>query len=96
MLGAGLPAHAAPATAYRMPFPCGQDWTGTTRGNHSPSSKAIDWNRAGRRRRPGRRRGARGGDARPKKGSSGYGNYVRVEHENGETSLYAHLSHGRR
>ena len=30
---------------YQMPFPCGQAWTGTTRSSHSPSSKAIDWNR---------------------------------------------------
>ena len=75
-----------------MPFPCGQEWTGTTRANHSPSSKAIDWNRPDDL-----------GDqvvaaapgvvtrAEPK-GNSGYGHYVRVEHENGENTIYAHLT----
>ena len=28
-----------------MPFPCGQAWTGSTRGSHSPSIRSIDWNR---------------------------------------------------
>ena len=28
-----------------MPFPCGQTWTGSTRGSHSPSIRSIDWNR---------------------------------------------------
>ena len=28
-----------------MPFPCGQEWTGTTRDSHSPSRYSIDWNR---------------------------------------------------
>jgi hypothetical protein len=92
LLLATTPAHAAPATAYQMPFPCGQSWTGTTRASHSPSSKAIDWNRPDDL-----------GDqvvaaapgvvsvAEPH-GRSGYGNYVRVTHSNGENSLYAHLT----
>ncbi len=86
-----VPAYAAPATAYRMPFPCGQEWTGTTRGNHSPSSKAIDWNRPDD---VGDQvvAAAPGVVTTAQKGNSGYGNYVRVEHENGENTLYAHLS----
>jgi murein DD-endopeptidase MepM/ murein hydrolase activator NlpD len=85
------PAYAAPVTDYQMPFPCGQEWTGKTRASHSPSSRAIDWNRPDDE-----------GDqvvaaapgvvtvAEPR-GRSGYGNWVRVVHESGENTLYAHL-----
>src|SRR5688572_16542172 len=37
------PALAAPA--FKVPFPCGQTWTGQTRTNHSPAN-AIDFNRS--------------------------------------------------
>jgi murein DD-endopeptidase MepM/ murein hydrolase activator NlpD len=89
---AALPAYAVPATDFQMPFPCGQSWTGTTRANHSPSSNAIDWNRPDDL-----------GDqvvaaapgvvtrAEPR-GTSGYGHYVRIEHMNGENTIYAHLT----
>jgi hypothetical protein len=88
---AGLPAWSAPVTRFQMPFPCGQEWTGKSRDNHSPSKRAIDFNRPD----------DAGDDvvaAAPgvvtvvKRRSGGYGNYVRVEHENGEESLYAHLA----
>ena len=36
---------AQPLTAYEMPFPCGEVWTGTTRSSHSPSVRSIDFNR---------------------------------------------------
>ena len=45
---AASPAVAAPTiptTAYEMPFPCGETWTGTTRPSHSPSRWSVDWNR---------------------------------------------------
>ncbi len=28
-------AYAVPLTPHQMPFPCGQTWTGSTRGSHS-------------------------------------------------------------
>ena len=85
------PAVAVPDTHFQMPFPCGQEWKGTTRSNHSPSSRAIDWNRLD----------DHGDDvvasapgtvsvAEPR-GSSGYGNWVRLTHPSGETTVYAHL-----
>ena len=74
-----------------MPFPCGQTWTGSTRGGHSPSTRSIDWNRTDDDRLG--RRGVRAGcgcqgrrDER-----SGYGHHVVVDHQNGESTLYAHL-----
>ena len=46
LVAATAPAGAvAPATAYQMPFPCGETWSGGTRPGHSPSVHAIDWNR---------------------------------------------------
>ncbi|MEU7934376.1 hypothetical protein [Micromonospora echinofusca] len=36
------PAMAAPT--FKVPFPCGQSWSGQTRTNHSPTN-AIDFNR---------------------------------------------------
>lgn len=89
--GAGA-AHAAPETDFEMPFPCGQEWTGTTRSNHSPSISSIDWNRLDD-----------DGDAvvaaapgtvsvAEPKGSTGYGNWVRVTHVGGESTVYAHLN----
>ncbi len=81
----------APVTAFEMPFPCGEAWTGSTRDGHSPSRWSVDWNRpddagdavvasaAGRVVRA---------DATS---SSGYGHWVMLEHLDGERTVYAHL-----
>ena len=79
-------------TAFEMPFPCGQEWTGSTRSSHSPSALSIDWNRYG-------------DDGDPVVASApglvttayssvtgGYGKWVVVDHGSGESTLYAHLS----
>ena len=91
LVAVGAPAYAAPVTDFQMPFPCGQEWTGTTRSSHSPSSKAVDWNRPDDlddqvvAAAPGEVSVA------VPNGTSGYGNWVRITHQNGESSLYAHL-----
>lgn len=78
--------------SYEMPFPCGEAWSGTTRESHSPSKRAIDWNR------PGDEGdsvvAAAGGvvSVADANGRSGYGRFVEITHLNGERSLYAHLS----
>jgi Peptidase family M23 len=84
------PAYAAPANDYEMPFPCGQAWTGTTRASHSPSSRAVDWNRPDDVGDPVVA-AAPGTVSVATRGSTGYGNYVRVAHANGESTIYAHL-----
>jgi hypothetical protein len=92
ILATASPAAAAPLTAYEMPFPCSESWTGTTRPSHSPSRYAVDWNRPDDI-----------GDAvvsaaagivttAVPDGTRGYGRYVVVDHGNGESSLYGHLS----
>jgi murein DD-endopeptidase MepM/ murein hydrolase activator NlpD len=89
VLGAA-PAQAAPQNDYEMPFPCGQAWTGTTRPTHSPSSRAVDWNRPDDVGDPVVA-SAPGTVSVATRSSSGYGNWVRVAHTNGESTIYAHL-----
>lgn len=84
------PAVAAPATDFQMPFPCGQEWTGTTRSAHSPSTKAIDWNRPDDDGDPVVA-SAPGEVTVAVRGTTGYGNWVRVTHPSGEATVYAHL-----
>src|SRR5262245_45897742 len=79
----GLPAWAAPLTRFQLPFPCGQEWTGKSRDNHSPSKKAIDFNRpddAG----DDVVAAAPGIVTSVNRRSGGYGNVVRVQHATGE------------
>lgn len=77
---------------YEMPFSCGEQWTGSTRPWHSPSSKAVDWNRidddgdAVVASAPGQVT-----TAQRRKSSSGYGKYIVITHPGGESTLYAHL-----
>lgn len=84
-------AYAVPLTPHQMPFPCGQTWTGSTRGSHSPSIKAIDWNRT-----------ADEGDTVVASASGtvttadststrSYGHHVIIDHGNGESSVYGHM-----
>ncbi|HEX6246720.1 MAG TPA: VCBS repeat domain-containing M23 family metallopeptidase [Nocardioidaceae bacterium] len=93
-VAAGLLATPAAATAapdQELPFPCSQVWTGTTRANHSPSSMAIDFNR------PNDLgdltvASATGVVSRVEDtGSKGYGKWIRVDHPEGYSTVYAHL-----
>jgi Peptidase family M23 len=87
-----LPAVAVAVPDFETPFPCSQRWTGSTRPTHSPSPRAIDFNRRGDlgdlvlASAPGVVSRA------VNLGNRSYGRFVQVDHGGGESSLYAHLS----
>lgn len=86
-----VPAYAQPVADHEMPFPCAQEWTGTTRSSHSPSVRAIDWNRVDDLGDPVVA-SAPGVVARADAASTrGYGRHVVVDHGSGESTVYAHL-----
>jgi hypothetical protein len=98
-LAAGTAGTAGAATSsvsvgpdYEMPFPCGDAWNGSSRSYHSPSPLSIDWNRENDL-------GAMVVAAAPgvvtsvvDLGNRSYGRYIVVDHGNGRSTLYAHLS----
>lgn len=99
MAGAGLllaaavlvpatPAHAAPT--FKVPFPCGQSWSGQTRSNHSPPY-AIDFNRTDDLGDPVVASAPGTVDIVRDLGGTSYGKYIRINHGNGYTTYYAHL-----
>jgi Peptidase family M23 len=83
---------AQPVTAFEMPFPCGESWTGTTRASHSPSARSVDFNRTDDFGDPvvaaadGVVTTAVTGKNRPS-----YGQFVVIDHGNDESTLYAHM-----
>jgi hypothetical protein len=90
LAGAGV-AAAVPVADYQLPFSCTQSWTGSTRSYHSPSSKAVDFNRHADRGKVvlAAERGVV--TTATNLGNRSYGKYIRVNHGNNESTLYAHL-----
>ncbi|MET7469952.1 peptidoglycan DD-metalloendopeptidase family protein [Micromonospora sp. NPDC005686] len=83
------PAMAAPT--FKVPFPCGQSWTGKTRSDHSPAN-AIDFNRTNDEGDPVVASAPGTVDVVTNLGGASYGRYVRINHGGGYTTYYAHLS----
>jgi hypothetical protein len=95
VLASGGIAAAGPAydrPAYDVPFPCGQQWHGSTRDTHSPSYWSVDFNREADERdlvvasAPGTVSTA------TNLGDLSYGKYVVVDHGGGYSTVHAHLS----
>jgi murein DD-endopeptidase MepM/ murein hydrolase activator NlpD len=83
------PALAAPT--FKLPFPCGQTWSGQTRTDHSPPN-AIDFNRTDDLGDPVVASAPGTVDVVTNLGSTSYGRYVRINHGGGYTTYYAHLN----
>ncbi|MDG4826273.1 peptidoglycan DD-metalloendopeptidase family protein [Asanoa sp. WMMD1127] len=85
------PAPALAAPTFKVPFPCGQAWSGQTRTNHSPAN-AIDFNRTNDDGDPVVASAPGTVDVVTNLGNTSYGRYVRINHGGGYTTYYAHLS----
>ncbi|MEV1331968.1 peptidoglycan DD-metalloendopeptidase family protein [Micromonospora costi] len=83
------PAMAAPT--FKVPFPCGQSWSGQTRSGHSPAY-AIDFNRTDDLGDPVVASAPGTVDRVTDLGGTSYGKYVRINHGGGYTTYYAHLN----
>jgi len=91
MVGALVEASPAAARPYfRVPFHCGQVWSGQTRTNHSPAY-AIDFNRADDLGDHVLASQAGTVDIVRDLGNTSYGKYIRINHGDGWTTYYAHL-----
>ena len=86
-----VPATALAAPDQEMPFTCAEQWTGSTRATHSPSSLALDFNRPSDLGKlvlaSATGTVVRVEDA----GSRSYGRWITVDHGSGYATLYAHL-----
>ena len=94
---ATTPAGAVGVT-FRVPFVCGQTWSGTTSPGHSDgvTPYAIDFNHYDAGGVPddrGRRvvASAAGRVIEIRELETSYGNHITIEHANGMRTLYAHL-----
>ena len=85
------PGTAMAAPTFKVPFPCGQTWSGQTRTNHSPAN-AIDFNRTDDLGDPVVASAPGTVDVVTNLGSTSYGKYVRINHGGGYTTYYAHLN----
>jgi hypothetical protein len=83
------PAMAAPT--FKVPFPCGQSWSGQTRSDHSPAY-AVDFNRTDDLGDPVVASAPGTVDRVTDLGGTSYGKYVRIDHGAGYTTYYAHLN----
>lgn len=84
-------AYAVPLTPHQMPFPCGQTWTGSTRGSHTPSMQAIDWNRSGDEGDTVVASASGIVSTADSTSTRSYGHHVVIDHPNGESSVYGHM-----
>jgi len=86
-----LPASpAAAAPNFKLPFRCGEKWSGQTRTGHSPAY-AVDFNRTDDLGDPVAASAPGTVTTVRDLGGTSYGKYVIVSHGGGYSTLYAHL-----
>ncbi len=82
-------ARAAPQ--FQVPFPCGQDWVGATYTDHNPQN-SVDFNRANDLGDPVLAAAAGTVSRVENEGGTSYGRWIEIDHGQGWTTRYAHLS----
>lgn len=92
VIATASPALASPLADQEVPFPCHQEWYGSSRPDHSPSYWAVDWNRPDDLHDPVVASAAGVVSKVEDLGSSSYGLFVFIDHGNGESTVYAHLA----
>jgi murein DD-endopeptidase MepM/ murein hydrolase activator NlpD len=77
----------------RVPFRCGENWSGASRSGHSPSYYAVDLNWGSGSDDLGKpvKASDAGTVVRSAYDAGGYGNYIEIAHGDGWHTLYAHL-----
>ncbi len=80
-----------PGPTTRSPSRAATRGEGRPASNHSPSARAIDWNRANDLGAPTTATAPGVVSKVVNLGSRSYGRYIVLDHGNGRTSLYAHL-----
>ena len=84
------PADAA-APGFQLPFPCDQKWVGSTYTDHNPQN-SVDFNRADDMGDPVVAAAAGEVSRVDNEGDTSYGRWIEIDHGNGWTTRYAHLS----
>jgi murein DD-endopeptidase MepM/ murein hydrolase activator NlpD len=86
-------ALAGTRPLLRVPFRCGETWSGASRVGHSPSYWAVDLNWGAGDDDLGKpvKTSAAGTVVRSAYDAGGYGNYIEIAHGDGWHTLYAHL-----
>ncbi|MQA11654.1 MAG: peptidoglycan DD-metalloendopeptidase family protein [Pseudonocardiaceae bacterium] len=97
---AALVALAVPASAedvdaqainFRTPFDCGQVWNANTRADHNPQN-AVDFQKSNAQGQNVLASASGEVTKVEDLGDDSYGKYLVIEHTDGWTTLYAHLS----
>lgn len=83
--------EALSTSVFQLPFPCGQVWSGQTRSDHSPPD-AVDFNRADDLGDTVVAAAAGKVSRVDNEGNVSYGRWVEINHGDGYTTRYAHLS----
>ncbi|QGK72134.1 peptidoglycan DD-metalloendopeptidase family protein [Allosaccharopolyspora coralli] len=84
-------SHTRAAPPFQLPFPCGQDWVGATYTDHNPPN-SVDFNRADDLGDPVLAAAAGTVSRVENEGDTSYGRWIEIDHGQGWTTRYAHLS----
>ncbi|TWD79705.1 peptidase M23-like protein [Kribbella amoyensis] len=90
---ANFETMAGTRPVLRVPFRCGENWSGASRSGHSPSYWSLDFNWGAGSDDLGKPvKASRSGTVvRSAFDAGGYGNYIEIAHGEGWHTLYAHL-----